>query len=69
MFGSMLRLWRLWRQRVHDRRFAAQFSNRDLWDAAVLNADESQLQSPARLAAGGAGQVLVTPARRADRCD
>jgi hypothetical protein len=37
--------------------------------AAVLNADESQLQSPARLAAGGAGQVLVTPARRADRCD
>jgi uncharacterized protein YjiS (DUF1127 family) len=32
-------LWHLWRQRARDRRLAAQFSDRDLWDVGLTRGD------------------------------
>jgi len=45
MFGGLLRLWRLWRQRAHDRRFLAQLSDRDLWDVGLTRGDVWREQS------------------------
>jgi uncharacterized protein YjiS (DUF1127 family) len=38
-FGNLIELWRAWRQRSLERRMAAQFTDRDLWDVGLTRGD------------------------------
>jgi uncharacterized protein YjiS (DUF1127 family) len=35
----LAQLWRLWRQRSREQRYAAQFTDRDLWDVGLTRGD------------------------------
>jgi uncharacterized protein YjiS (DUF1127 family) len=35
----VVQLWHLWRQRSRERRYAAQFTDRDLWDVGLTRWD------------------------------
>lgn len=37
--NPLRRLWRLWRQSLRERRLAAQFTDRDLWDVGLTRGD------------------------------
>jgi uncharacterized protein YjiS (DUF1127 family) len=68
--NQVARLWRLWRRRSHERRLAAQFSDRDLWDVGLTRgdihrefarpfwqADLPRIQSPTTENAHGGGRL------------
>lgn len=36
---GLLRLWRVWRRRARELRYARQFTDRDLWDVGLTRGD------------------------------
>ena len=60
-------LFRLWRQRVRERRVAAQFTDRGLWDLALTRGDVARgFAQPIRHAAAPRSLWRVRPSWRAD---
>jgi uncharacterized protein YjiS (DUF1127 family) len=69
MVNHLSALYRLWRQRARDRRLAAQFSDRDLWDIGLTRGDiHRELCRPFWWAKATRGSVVPSQTLGATRC-